>query len=92
MENVKEYGQEVRGDFASKLKNNKITTDNKNLIAINRFTKWRTVMIRQKKKHKNLKWLNAFVGQISLIPLAQSHHILKATHMKHHAHPNNPEN
>ena len=25
-------------------------------------------------KHKNLKWLNAFVGQISLIPLAQSHH------------------
>ena len=42
-------------------------------------------------KHKNLKWLNAFVGQISLIPLAQSHHILKATHMKHHAHTNNPE-
>ena len=29
------------------------------------------------------------VGQISLIPLAQSHHILKATHMKHHAHTNN---
>ena len=42
-------------------------------------------------KHKNLKWLNAFVGQISLIPLAQSHHILKATHMKHHANTNNPE-
>ena len=42
-------------------------------------------------KHKNLKWLNAFVGQISLIPLAQSHHILKAIHMKHHAHTNNPE-
>ena len=42
-------------------------------------------------KHKSLKWLNAVVGQISLIPLAQSHHILKAIHMKHHAYTNNPE-
>jgi beta-carotene hydroxylase len=42
-------------------------------------------------KHKHLKWLNTVVGQISLIPLAQSHHILKATHMKHHAHTNDPE-
>ena len=42
-------------------------------------------------KHKHLKWLNTVVGQISLIPLAQSHHILKATHMKHHAHTNDPK-
>ena len=42
-------------------------------------------------KNKSLKWLNAFVGQLSLIPLAQSHHILKALHMKHHAHTNNPD-
>ena len=42
-------------------------------------------------KHKHLNWLNTVVGQISLIPLAQSHHILKATHMKHHAHTNDPE-
>ena len=42
-------------------------------------------------KNKKLKWLNAFVGQISLIPLAQSHHVLKAIHMKHHAFTNNPE-
>ena len=42
-------------------------------------------------KQKNLKWLNSVVGQISLIPLAQSHDILKATHMKHHAHTNDPE-
>ena len=42
-------------------------------------------------KHKHLNWLNTVVGQISLIPLAQSHHILKATPMKHHAHTNDPE-
>ena len=42
-------------------------------------------------KHKQLNWLDTVVGQISLIPLAQSHHILKATHMKHHAHTNDPE-
>ena len=42
-------------------------------------------------KHKQLSWINTVVGQISLIPLAQSHHILKATHMKHHAHTNDPE-
>jgi len=41
-------------------------------------------------KHQNLDWLNTFISQISLIPLAQSHHILKATHMKHHAHTNDP--
>ena len=32
------------------------------------------------------------IGQISLIPLAQSHDILKITHLKHHAHTNDPNN
>ena len=40
---------------------------------------------------KNKEWLNFWVGQISLIPLSQSHEILKATHLKHHAHTNDPE-
>ena len=39
---------------------------------------------------KNLAWLDFVVGQISLIPLAQSHDILKVTHLKHHAHTNDP--
>ena len=41
---------------------------------------------------RNLLWLDYLVGQISVIPLAQSHAVLKATHMKHHAHTNDPEN
>jgi len=41
---------------------------------------------------KHLDWLNFWVGQISLIPLAQSHEILKITHLKHHAHTNDPNN
>ncbi|URQ66338.1 fatty acid desaturase [SAR86 cluster bacterium] len=41
---------------------------------------------------KNLKWLDFWVGQISVIPLAQSHDALKATHLKHHAHTNDPDN
>ena len=41
---------------------------------------------------RNLQWLDSLVGQISVIPLAQSHAVLKATHMKHHAHTNDPEN
>ena len=40
---------------------------------------------------KNLQWLDYLVGQISVIPLAQSHGILKATHLKHHAHTNDPD-
>ena len=40
---------------------------------------------------KNLQWLDYLVGQISVIPLAQSHEILKATHLKHHAHTNDPD-
>ena len=39
---------------------------------------------------KHLAWLDYVVGQISLIPLAQSHDILKVTHLKHHAHTNDP--
>jgi len=42
-------------------------------------------------KRKDLEWLNFVVGQISLIPLAQSHDVLKATHLKHHAYTNDPE-
>ena len=41
---------------------------------------------------KNLQWLDFWVGQISVIPLAQSHDALKATHLKHHAHTNDPDN
>ena len=40
---------------------------------------------------KNLQWLDYLVGQISVIPLAESHEILKATHLKHHAHTNDPD-
>ena len=40
---------------------------------------------------KNLQWLDFWVGQISVIPLAQSHDALKATHLKHHAHTNDPD-
>ena len=41
---------------------------------------------------KNLQWLDFWVGQISVIPLAQTHDALKATHLKHHAHTNDPDN
>ena len=40
---------------------------------------------------KQWKWLDRVVGEISLIPLAYSHEILRVTHMKHHAHTNDPE-
>ena len=40
---------------------------------------------------KNLQWLDYLVGQIIVIPLAQSQEILKATHLKHHAHTNDPD-
>lgn len=42
-------------------------------------------------RRKGWKWIDPVVGQISLNPLRQSHQVLKATHMKHHAHTNNPE-
>tara|TARA_Y100001970_G_scaffold285076_1_gene403865 strand:+ start:1497 stop:2420 length:924 start_codon:yes stop_codon:yes gene_type:complete len=41
--------------------------------------------------NKSLAWIDSFVGQISLIPLAQPHAILKATHLKHHAYTNDPK-
>ena len=41
---------------------------------------------------KNLQWLDYWIGQISLIQLTQPHEILKATHLKHHAHTNDPDN
>jgi len=40
---------------------------------------------------KEFKWIDTLVGYITLIPLAQSHDVLKATHLKHHAHTNDPE-
>lgn len=42
-------------------------------------------------RRKGWKWIDPVVGQISLIPLKQSHQVLKVTHMKHHAHTNNPD-
>ncbi|MGB2239833.1 MAG: fatty acid desaturase [Pseudomonadales bacterium] len=38
-----------------------------------------------------LRWLNELVGHLSVIPFAQPYRVLKATHMEHHAHTNNPE-
>ena len=38
-----------------------------------------------------LRWLNELVGWASLIPLAQAYSFMRATHMEHHAHTNNPE-
>lgn len=40
---------------------------------------------------KGRTWIDGLVGQISLIPLASSHEVLRVTHMKHHAHTNDPE-
>ena len=37
------------------------------------------------------RWIDPVVGQISLIPLRSSHELLRVTHMKHHAHTNDPE-
>ncbi len=42
-------------------------------------------------RRKNWKWLDSLVGHISTIPLATSHEFLRVTHMKHHAHTNDPE-
>ena len=38
-----------------------------------------------------LRWLDGFVGHITLITLMFPYHILRVTHMKHHAYTNNPE-
>ncbi len=42
-------------------------------------------------RQKKWKWLDSFVGHITVIPLAQSHEVLRVTHMKHHAYTNDPE-
>jgi beta-carotene hydroxylase len=38
-----------------------------------------------------LRWLNELVGHLSVIPLVQPYRVLRATHMEHHAHTNNPQ-
>ena len=38
-----------------------------------------------------LRWLDEFVGHISLITLMYPYHLLRVTHMKHHAYTNDPE-
>ena len=38
-----------------------------------------------------LRWLNELVGHVSLIPLAYPYRVLRATHMEHHKHCNDPE-
>ena len=42
-------------------------------------------------KGKPLRWLNELVGHVSVIPLAYPYRVLRATHMEHHAHTNDPE-
>lgn len=37
------------------------------------------------------RWLNEFVGHVSLIPLATPLRVLRHTHMEHHKHTNDPE-
>ena len=38
-----------------------------------------------------LRWLDEFVGHIALITLIYPYHLLRVTHMKHHAYTNDPE-
>ena len=38
-----------------------------------------------------LRWLDGLVGHITLITLKFPYHILRITHMKHHAYTNDPE-
>ncbi|MEM7093110.1 MAG: fatty acid desaturase [Actinomycetota bacterium] len=42
-------------------------------------------------RQKRWRWIDPVVGQISLLPLKQSHEVLRVTHLKHHAHTNDPE-
>jgi beta-carotene hydroxylase len=42
-------------------------------------------------KGRPLRWLNELVGHVSTIPLVYPYRVLRATHMEHHAHTNNPE-
>lgn len=40
---------------------------------------------------KPLRWLNELVGHVSTIPLVYPYRVLRATHMEHHKHCNDPE-
>ena len=40
---------------------------------------------------KPLRWLNELVGHVSTIPLVYPYRVLRATHMEHHQHCNDPE-
>ena len=40
---------------------------------------------------KPLRWLNELVGHVSDIPLVYPYRVLRATHMEHHQHANDPE-
>ncbi len=40
---------------------------------------------------KPLRWLNEALGYISAIPLVIPYRVLRATHMEHHKHTNNPD-
>ncbi len=40
---------------------------------------------------KPLRWLNELVGHVSTIPLIFPYRVLRATHMEHHQHTNDPE-
>lgn len=42
-------------------------------------------------KGKPLRWLNELVGHVSTIPLVYPYRVLRATHMEHHKHTNDPE-
>ena len=40
---------------------------------------------------KPLRWLNELVGHVSTIPMVYPYRVLRATHMEHHKHCNDPE-
>ena len=42
-------------------------------------------------KGKPLRWLNELVGHVSTIPIVYPYRVLRATHMEHHQHCNDPE-
>ncbi len=42
-------------------------------------------------KGRPLRWLNELLGHVSTIPLVSPYRVLRATHMQHHAHTNDPE-
>jgi beta-carotene hydroxylase len=42
-------------------------------------------------KGQPLRWLNELLGHVSVIPFGVPYRVLRATHMEHHAHTNDPE-